>query len=249
MSTTAATMGTTGVTTTVSTPATAREARRELRRGVLTMAPVLAGLAPIGLLVGTTIAAQHAEGPALAATWLVYGASAHLALMELTGAGVSGTVVVATCLLINARLLLYSASLSTHWKGESTLFKVVLAPTIVDPSFALGDARYQQPGSPEAKRSFYVGAAATLWFGWSALVTLGIVAGARLGELRVLELALPLCLVAMFAPRLVQRPGRAAVAVAAAVAYLGRGWPSGVGLLAAIVLGATAGAVVEGRTR
>jgi predicted branched-subunit amino acid permease len=219
-----------------------------LRGGSIAMLPLLAGVAPLGLLVGAAVAAHGEPGAALAGTWLVYGASAHLALLQLTDSGAGLATVAATCLLINARLVVYAATLGRHWRGEGAVFKAVMAFTIVDPSFAVGDDRYRGAGSPSDKRAFYVGAAGTLWFGWAAAVGLGMAFGGSIGQLSVLSMALPVCLVAMAAPALRNRPGRSAVATSIAVALSTNGLPAGTGLLIAIVAGAVVGAVVEGRT-
>ena len=221
--------------------------RLEARRGMMAMLPLLAGVAPLGLLVGASVAAHGEPGAALAGTWLVYGASAHLALMQLTDGGAATAAVVATCLLINARLVVYSATLGHHWRGESTAFKALMAVTIVDPSFAVGDARYRDTGSTSAKRAHYVGAAALLWLGWTAAVAAGMAFGSSLSDVRMLTMALPICLVAMIAPALRTRPGLCAVAVSVAVSLSTRGLPSGSGLLVAIIAGAAAGAVAERR--
>jgi predicted branched-subunit amino acid permease len=231
-------------------PAVARtRLTTEVRGGAVAMLPLLAGVAPIGLLVGATIADHSNTAASLAGTWLIYGASAHLAFMQLTGAGTDTALVVITCVLINARLIVYSASMAAHWRDESTGFKALASAAIVDPSFALADARYRRPGSTADKRAFYVGAATTLWIGWTVLVVGGMAVGGRFGQPRVLALALPLCLFVMIAPSLVNRPVLAGVVTAGTVALFADQLPSGAGLLAAIVAGAVAGAIAEGRSR
>ena len=240
---------------TATTIATARASQRtderssELRRGVVAMLPLLAGIAPIGLLVGANIASHTDTITSLAGTWLIYGASAHLAFMQLTDDGAGTALVIITCVLINARLIVYSASMGSHWRTEGNRFKAVMAFTIVDPSFAVGDARYRADGSLAAKRAYYIGAAATLWVGWTVLIAIGMSVGARFGQPLVLELALPLCLAVMVAPTLTTRPAGTAVLTAGVVALCTADLPSGIGLLASIIAGATAGAIAEGRSR
>jgi predicted branched-subunit amino acid permease len=236
--------------TTHTTPrATGGFDRDHVRRGAAAMFPLVVSIAPLGLLVGAAVATHPDRPAAFASTWLVYGASAHLALLDLTATGAGTAVVVVTCLLIQARLVVYAASMSAHWRAESGRFKALMAATIVDPSFAIGDGRYREPGSAVEKRSFFVGATATLWVGWTLLIVVGAVAGARFAHVAVLQVALPVCLVPMVAPALAGRPGRAAVVTAATVAVIGRSWPSGLGLVAAIVAGAVAGAIVEEQAR
>lgn len=221
--------------------------RHEMQRGAAAMTAMLAGIVPLGLVVGATAAEHRAPGAAFASTWALYGASAQLAFLDLTNTGASALLTLATCLLINARLVVYSASMAGHWRGEGTRFKALAAATIVDPSFALGDARYREPGRPAEQRAYYVGAAATLWIGWTAAIVAGAIVGAQFTHVAALQLALPICLVPLVAPVLATRPGAATVVTAAAVGVATREWPAGSGLLLAIVAGAVAGTIVERR--
>lgn len=221
----------------------------ELRRGAVAMLPLVTALVPLGLAVGARVGTHPDPAAALGATWLLYGASAHLALLQLTETGAGVVATVATCLLIQARLLVYSAALGTHWRHERRGVKALLAAGIVDPSFALGSARYGEAGTAQAKRAFYVGAAGTLWVGWSVLIVAGTAFGSAIGRLHVLALALPVSLAVTAAPALRSSPGRAAVAASSVVALASGALPSGTGLVAAIVAGAVAGVLAEERAR
>jgi predicted branched-subunit amino acid permease len=220
--------------------------RHELRRGSLAAAGLLVGFAPFALVIGAATAAHPSPAAGWAATWLVYGGSAHLALLDLTADG--GIVVaVVTGVVINARLVIYSLALAPHWREEPWTVRAALAPTIVDPTFALTEPRYRRPGARAARRAYYVGAALTIWSGWMALVSAGMLVGNRVPAGVGLDVAVPICLAALVVPSLAARPGRLAVAVSVTVAVAGSDLPAGTGLLVAIVAGAVAGGMAERR--
>jgi predicted branched-subunit amino acid permease len=217
----------------------------EARAGVATAAPLLLAYAPFGLAIG----AACAEHPDRAAGWaagpLLFGGSAHLAVLGMLAAGSSLAVIVLTGLVVNARLLVYSAALARDWRGVPRRRRALAAFLLVDPTFVVATERAGRPGTEAQRRAFYLGAGATMWVGWVAAVTLGLLAGGHLGPGSGLQVAAPLCLAAAAVPHLRRAPGAAAVLVGAATALVGRSWPHGTGLLAAIVAGAAAGARLD----
>jgi predicted branched-subunit amino acid permease len=223
--------------------------RNEAARGARAMMPVLAGIAPLGLVVGAAIASSGARLAAWSGTWLVYGASAHLALIDRLRDGSGAGVAILAVLLVNARVVAYSAALAPLWRDAPVTFKATMAATIVDPTFALARAREREPGTPAEKRSFYTGAAATLWFGWMLVVTAGMAVGTRVALGSVLRLTVPLSLTALVTPAVKDAPGRAAAGTAIGVAVAASSLLPGAGLLVGVVAGATAGALVERRSR
>ena len=73
-----------------------------------------------------------------AGSWLIFGGSAHLAAIRtLDQAGAVAAIL--TGLLINARLLVYSASLARRWRGQPRWFRVAAAGLIIDPTWAAAE--------------------------------------------------------------------------------------------------------------
>jgi predicted branched-subunit amino acid permease len=214
--------------------------RRELRRGAATMAPLLAGYAPLGVLVGTAAAAAPDPAAGWASIFVVYGGSAQLTCSRLLTDGAALATIVVTCLLIQARLLVYSASLAPHWRGRSRRWRVAAAATVIDPTWAMAHARQAEGGSDEAAAAHYVGAAATLTAGWTVFVTAGLVLGARLPASATLDVVAPLALLALIAPQLVDAGTRRAAAAAVATVVLAARLPAGVPVLLAMAAGTAA---------
>jgi predicted branched-subunit amino acid permease len=208
---------------------------------VVATLPLVLGYAPFALVIGTTIAQHRQPLAAWAGTWLIYGGSAHLAVLAMVGNEAGLAVAVAAGLLINTRLLVYAATLAPHWRGERARFRAVAAALLIDPSWSLGLDRYQRPGTPAQRRRYYLGAALTMWASWLCMVTTATVLGHRLAVPVDLTIVVPLCLLALVVPAMRTAGGRAAVGTAVVVALFTQAMPAGTGLLVTAAAGAGAG--------
>jgi predicted branched-subunit amino acid permease len=213
------------------------------------MLPMVAGLAPLGLVLGAAIANHREALAAWSGTLAIFGGSAHLAVIQSLDRGSAAPLAIATGLLIQARLVVYSASLADAWRHQPRWFRAIGAAVLVDPTWALADQRAAQPGSAADHRRYYLAGAATLVVAWMAIVTTGALLGARLGSGVGLELAGPFCLIAMAAPRLIEKSDWVVAAVAGTVATIAAGLPAGTSLLVAMGAGVGAGALIDGRSR
>jgi predicted branched-subunit amino acid permease len=149
-------------------------------------------------------------------------------------------VAILTGLLVNARLLVYSAGLARHWRDQPRWFRFAAAPFVIDPTWAAGERIAAEFPDPAAQRRRFLAAGITLGTGFSATVAVGMLVGGQIGTAE-LGIAVPLCLLAMVGPGLRHTSNQRAVVVSAAVALVTTGWPSGTGLLVAIVAGCFAG--------
>jgi predicted branched-subunit amino acid permease len=87
--------------------------RRDAVRDVLTVAP---GIVPFGIALGIVIASSSmGDGAGLLGAPLVYAGSAQLTATTMFQQGAGLLAVVGSALIVNARLLLYSASLAPHF--------------------------------------------------------------------------------------------------------------------------------------
>lgn len=209
------------------------------RAGALAMLPLLAGYAPFALVIGSAVAQHGAPLAGWAGSWLIFGGSAHLAsIRTLDDAG--AVIAILTGLLINARLLVYSASLARRWAEQPRWFRVAAAGLIIDPTWAAAEQHADQCTDLAQQRRYFIAAGLTLGSGWSAAIAAGALVGAHLGWLD-LDIVVPLCLLGLVGSGLRSRGARSVIAVAASVAVLTAGWPAGTGLLAAIAAGGATG--------
>ena len=211
---------------------------RDIVAGARAMVPWLLGVGPYGLVIG--ISAAQADIPT-AAGWLtgpaIFSGSAQVATIELLDARAAPVFVIATALVINARLVVYSGAMAAHWRGTPRWWRALAAYLLVDPSFAVGLDRYQRPGDRTGAHAHYLGAAGLLWITWLGALTVGATVGDRLPGGLHLEFVIPLFLVGEVVRRVSTSATRRGCAAAVAVAVLGTAAPLHLGLVMAIATG------------
>ncbi len=211
--------------------------------GVAAMLPLVVGYAPFALAVGAAVAAHGDVVAGWAGSWLVYGGSAHIATLHtLETSGLLLAILAGA--LVHGRLVVYSASLARHWQGQPRWFRLVAAPLVIDPTWAVVDSRDGRSWSPADQRGFFFGAALTLGIAWSTLMAVGVVAGDRI-DVRHLAVAVPLCLASLVGPRIRDVDTRVVCGAAAAATVLAGGLPAGARIPVAVVAGCLAGAFAD----
>jgi predicted branched-subunit amino acid permease len=214
------------------------------------MIPWLAGVVPFGLVIG--VSAARADIPALAG-WLtgpaIYAGSAQVATIEMLNAGAAPGVIVATALIINLRLVLYSGAIANQWRGTPRWWRATAAYLLVDPSFVVGMDGYQRHDDRAAGHRHYLGGALLLWVAWLVAIGIGVTLGAELPAVLRLELIIPLYLVGEVVVKLGDRATRRAAVTAAVMAVVALAAPLHLGVLIAIIGGLVAALTVKGGSR
>jgi predicted branched-subunit amino acid permease len=230
----------------IAAPRSARA--RHLLAGARAMAPWLLGVVPFGLVIG--VSAARADIPTVAG-WLtgplIYAGSAQVAAIELLDAGAAPVVVVLAVVAINLRLVLYSATMATHWAGAPAGWQALGALLLIDPSFAVGAEAYEQEPDRSSAHLRYAGGAVVLWAAWLLAIGIGASAGTGLPAGLRLDLVIPLFLVGELAHRLDDRTMRQAAGVAAAVAIAAATAPLHLGPLLAMIAGIAVATRTAGR--
>lgn len=222
--------------------------RGSLVLGVRDALPVVVGVIPFGLVAGAAaVAVGLSPLEALGLSVVVFAGASQLAAIELIGQGASGLVVVATVLVINLRMTMYSASIAPYFEELGLRDRVPLAYLLTDQAFALSVMRYDGEEDPVARPWYYVGVGATLWLVWQVCTVAGALGGATLPEAIPLEFAVPLVFLALLVPAIDGRATGAAAVVGGGLALGLSGAPFNLGLMAGALGGVLAGVAVEGR--
>jgi predicted branched-subunit amino acid permease len=215
----------------------ANSARNDAVRDVLSVAP---GILPFGLALGIVIASTSmGDAAGFLGAPLVYGGSAQLTATTMFQQGAGLLAVVGSAVTVNARLLLYSASLAPRFSGQPRWFRLTAPHFIIDQTYlsALG-----RPGHAGRRFRTY-----WLWLGlgvmavWSAAVGMGVLIGPRLPSLPHLTLAGTALFVGMLMPRVCDRPSVAAAITAGAVAPLAAQVAPSIAVVAGTAAGMVAG--------
>ena len=213
--------------------------------GVRAVAPVLVGIVPFGLVAGAAAVRAGLSGlQAVGLSVVVFAGASQLAAVELLGNDASLAVVVVTALVINLRMVMYSASIAPYFREAATRWRAGIAYLLTDQAYALSVTRFDAD-RPVRRRWYYLGVATPLWGVWQVCTVLGVVAGARVPESLPLEFAVPLTFLALLVPAVTDRASAVAATVGGIVAVLGAGLPLNLGLISGAVGGVVAGLLVE----
>jgi 4-azaleucine resistance transporter AzlC len=219
--------------------------RGSVGAGARAVVPVLLGVIPFGLVAGAAAVRAGLSGlEAVGLSVIVFAGASQLAAIELFGQDAHAAVIVATALVINLRMTMYSASIAPYFQGVSTRMRAGLAYLLTDQAYALSVARFRTDEDVD-RAWFYLGAAAPIWVVWLICTVIGIVVGARVPDALPLEFAVPLTFLALLVPTITDSPSALAAAIGGTAATVGAGLPLNLGLITGAVVGVLAGLLVE----
>lgn len=217
--------------------------RRDFTAGVRDIAPLVVALAPLGLAIGAAISTSSVpsftgwlSGP------LIFGGAAQLLTVQMLDEGAAPAAVVASALLVNSRVLVYSASIAPWFRSASLGQRLAVAAPLIDPLFLRCTARFDQGDLDQRGRlAHYAGAATLMLVAWAAIQAFAIWIGTSLPASMRLEMVAPLAFTGLLANSTKGRPMLVAAAVAGGVAVIGTGLPYQSAIPVAVVAGLVAG--------
>jgi branched chain amino acid efflux pump len=229
-------------------PAEVAGNRRAFADGVREVTPMVIGVIPFGLAIGAVIGTSSVGTAAgMASAPLVLAGAAQLTTIQMLDAGAAPIVIVLSALMINARLVLYSASIAGWFRDEPLGRRLALAIPVIDQLHFTCIPRFERCDLDRSgRRAYYIGAAMWLVSAWTASQWLAMLVGARVPDGVGLDVAAPLALAGLLAKSTVDRRSTVAAVGAAALVVLAVGLPFHSVLLVAALGGIAAGSL--GRT-
>jgi len=221
---------------------------RGFRDGAVSVLPVLLGVVPFGLVFG--VAAASTKLPPFegwSTSWIIFAGAAQLAVVRLLEAGAPAAVVIATAWIINARFLMYGASLAPHLAHAPLGWRLLAPYLLTDQAYLMSILRFRDEPPFGYRLSFYLGAATLLWFVWQTKTGVGELLGAGIPASWSLEFAIPLTFLALLVPAARGRAALVAALVGGAVAVAALPLPYNLGLIVGALCGVASGAWVEWR--
>lgn len=223
------------------------DARPAFVEGAKALAPMAVSVAPFGLAIGA--AASAAQIPAVAgwlAAPLILAGAAQLTAIEMLDAGAAPLVIIVSALVLNARIVMYSAAMAPWFRDEPLRRRLLLAVPLIDQMYLVSAPRFEQGGlDNRGRRAFWVGGAVVLVGTWVTMHTIGMVAGSGLPDAAGLHVAAPLALAALLAKSVNGRPAAVASVVAGGAAVVGAGLPYQSAVLVAALVGIAAALFVH----
>ena len=216
----------------------------DLRAGVRDASPLFLGIVPFALVAGiAAVEAGLTPIQAVATSVIVFAGAAQLAALELLGETAPLSVVVATAVIINLRLVMYSASIAPHFRSFRRRLQAPLSYVLTDQAYALSVARFAREEDTD-RLAYYLGVAGSIWLVWQVGTVAGVLLGAGVPPDLGLSFAVPLVFLALLVPAMKDRPTTAAGVVAGVVAVGAAGVPYNLGLLIGAVTGIAVGLAV-----
>ncbi|MCI5074234.1 AzlC family ABC transporter permease [Oricola sp.] len=223
-------------------------ARRDIIEGIRAATPGMLAATPFGLLFGAlAVDNGFTVGEAVLMSATVFAGASQMVGIDLFGDRVAPWLIVLSIFAVNFRHVLYSAAMSRHMRGWSTLQRYLGFFVLIDPHYAETEKR-AETGRPITFVWFITGGVA-FYIMWVVEGWLGAVFG-RLVENPAaygVDFLLPiyfLGLVMGFRKRANWLPVVIASAAASIAAYalVGSPWHVSLGALAGIVVAAVIGA-------
>ena len=213
------------------------------------VAPLALALIPFSLAIGATIATSGLPAPAaLAGSVLMMSGAAQLALIQLADAGAGLTLAVVTALLINARLVLYSAGFAGWFRELPRRRRLLLAIPLIDQTFLLAQRRFPEHRSVTWRQRYHLTATAVLVVCFVGSQLVGYAVGDGLPDGLGLHLAAPLAFAGLLGAGVKDRSGLVAAGAAATTVAVGGPWLGGLTIPAAALVGLVAAGAAGGRT-
>jgi predicted branched-subunit amino acid permease len=175
---------------------------------------------------------------------IVFAGASQLAALELIGQQAPLSVVVLTAVVINLRMLMYSASIAPYFTSLPGRVRSGLAYLLTDQAYALSISRYRSEDAVD-RVGYYLGAAVTLWVVWQITTVTGALAQAGIPSSLGLDFAVPLVFLALLVPAMEDGPTTVAGLVGGTAATVGAGLPLNLGLMVGATVGIAAGVVSE----
>lgn len=211
--------------------------------GCIAISPVMLGVVPFGLLVGLASAeAGYGVVGALGFSVIIYAGASQLAVISILSTTGSIVVAITTALVINSRLVMYSAALAPQLRNEPFWLRALSSYCITDQAFGITMPRIRAGElTPQTKLPFLGGAIVVSWIAWQTTTVLGVVFGDFIPEWIPISFAVPLAFIGILRPNITDRPALVAALVAGFISVVGTGLPANAGLPLGAVCGIAIG--------
>jgi len=221
-------------------------ARGAFLEGVRDSLPFQLGIAPFGAVAGVAAVEAGLSPPgAVGMSVVVFAGAAQLAAIELLGETAPLAVIVGTAAIINARMLMYSASIAPYFSAYRRRVRALAAYFLVDQAYAMSIAEFTEGGRDRHRIRYYLGLGLATWLVWVAATAAGAAAGASVPPELELSFAVPLVFLSLLVPAMKDRPTVAAAVAGGTVATAASGTPFNLALPIGAVVGIGTGLAVE----
>ncbi len=200
--------------------------------GVRGVVPLLLGVVPFGLVAGVAAVEAGLGLPgAIGFSVVVFAGASQLAAIDLLAQGAPVVVAIGTILVINLRMLMYSASIAPELAPLARRTRIASAYLLTDQAYAVSILEFRTGRWNLRQRlALYLGAGCTLWVTWQVSTIVGALGGGVIPDSIPLGFAVPLAFLSLLVPAVTDRPTLVAALVGGLVATVGHDLPANLGM-------------------
>ena len=221
--------------------------RRAALDGVKAIWPLMIPGIPVGLVVGLVVTERGVPTVlGYSTSWIIFAGSSQLAAVELLADSASAIVIILTVFFINARHIIYSAGLRERFSLYPAWVRIIAPYLLTDQQFAVAETVPELVApTPRYRLWHFLGAGIFMWSLWQLSVVAGILIGDIVRDEWQLIFSVPILFLGLMVLSIRNQSSVAAAFVGGTIALLAQDLPSGSGLLLAIILGMTVGALID----
>lgn len=214
--------------------------------GIRAILPLALAAFPFGLVYGVLVAQSDVPNwVGAVASPLIYAGASQIALVDLLDRDVPIALAVGTALIINLRMMMYSAALAPAISKFGRGWRIALPYAITDQLTVISLRWFEDEPDPRARRVFFASAGLFFLGVWVSGTLVGIATGAQIPDGLQIGFAIPLTFLALLMPTLKGRPEIAAALAAGVVVVMAAGLPYSLGIPIGAVVGIAAGLAVS----
>lgn len=214
----------------------------EFKSGVSDGLPLQLGIVPFGAVFGV-LGVESGLSPfeTFFMSSLLFAGTSQIIFAQLVALATPLIILLGSVAALNARHLLYSASISEYLRNKPLKWRIILAYLLTDEAYAVSILRYrEQPHNP-MMHYHLLGSGLLLWSVWQLSTLAGILLGNSIPDALALGFVIPLIFMAIILPLIKSRVEVATIATSTACVFAFAHLPYNLWLLISAVAGIGAG--------
>lgn len=216
----------------------------EFRQGVRDGLPLQLGILPFGAVFGV-LGVESGLTPAQTffMSSLLFAGTSQIIFAQLVAIATPIAILLGSVAALNARHLLYSASISEYIRDKPLKWRILLAYLLTDEAYAVSILRYQKRPHNPMMHYHLLGSGLLLWSVWQIATLVGVLAGNAIPEEMALGFVIPLIFMAITLPLIKSRVEVATIATSTACVFAFAHLTYNLWLLIAAIAGIAAGTI------
>ena len=214
----------------------------EFRSGVKAGLPLQLGIFPFGAVFGV-LGVESGLTPlqTFFMSSLLFAGTSQIIFAQLIALSTPIIILLGSVAALNARHLLYSASISDYLRDKPLRWRIILAYLLTDEAYAVSILRYQSRPHNAMMHYHLLGSGLLLWSVWQISTLAGIVLGSAIPDELALGFVIPLIFMAITLPLIKSRIEVATITTSTLCVFAFAHLPYNLWLLIAAVAGIAAG--------